>query len=109
MKITQQVRDIHSHLFNRLPSSFLAGLLPKIRCVHLRRRQVRMAHDRLHRLHIRPVPQKMRGEGVAQRMRRNIRSNAGLLSVKFNNFPEPLAAHNTAAAVNKKPLGFPAL
>ena len=77
--------------------------------VHLGRRHIGMAHHGLNRVNIGSILKKMGGEGVTQRMRRYIRLNTGLFSIKFNNLPKALAAHGAAAAVGEQPLALLAL
>ena len=70
--------------------------------INLRGRDIGMAQHFLHILELRAVFQKVRSEGVAERVGRNVFLNIGLLRIGFDDFPEALPGKALAVHVGEE-------
>src|SRR6185437_2544049 len=73
--------------------------------IDLCRRQIAVAEQHLHHAQIRAVVQQMRGECVAQRVRRELAIHAGLARVALDDVPEGLARHAITASRREHAVG----
>ena len=74
--------------------------------INLRGRNVGMSHHFLHTVQIRPVFHQMGRKRMADRVRRDIRLNAGLCRVLLDELPEALTAHEISRTVHKEKVAY---
>src|SRR6187399_1611955 len=73
--------------------------------VDLRGREVRMTQQHLHHAQVGSMIEQVRGEGVAQRVRRQLFVDDGLAGVALDDVPEGLARHAVATARREQVVG----